>query len=1133
MLTIFDTETRESGFRLKYLELLNWGTFDKKIWRICPDGKSSLLTGGNGSGKTTIADAILTLLVPPMKRYYNQSSGTDQKRDRTEDTYVKGAFKTVQQEGELSPKRQYLRTSDCFSVILGVFFNQDMNDTLTLAQVRWFAGHQLKRWFIISPEPLNIQAHFNLTDSEGKWKKQMAESCRAEFFSSFSQYSHRFSKLFGLKSEKALTLFSQTVGIKVLGNLNEFIRTHMLAEHDTEQDFTKLRANYDNLLSSHKAIEKAKSQLELLKPIMESGDLFERLSGELGQLESAKEAVPAYFAGEKNKYLSQAVEENKSKLEGVREHIETIKEKLAELSSEKEELAVALRTDEVSEQIRYIAKEIENLTKEKNVRQKNAEDYNRIAVSLNLPPDPDESLFRQTITEIGRQKARHEEESESLIRKQSGLENEIKSAERDFYEICQDLESLRQRKSNIPRKNLSIRRRIAESLNIRESEIPFAGELIRVRESEQIWESAIERLMRNFGLNLLVPENLYRAFTQYVNYTQLYGRIVYHRVPEKTAPDMAAPPDPRSLIKKLEIQSDTRFYHWLERYILRAFNYICTEDLKEFERLEKALTPNALVKNRGRHEKDDRPNMLDKANYIFGWDNTEKIRAIETQAKALDSRLQQLKQSVSETVEKRKTLDRKKADMTELSRYDKFSLLDWKPLAAGIEELKSKQQKLLGSSDKIRELETQLRQVKKGIAEKEKERETLSRDQFSLEESIRRYTEEFNANLRLLEAYDHVELEPLFELLIPYIKNTGKLIRLDTIDAVKQAVSQAMDADLKNRGEEASRVEKDIIRKMGYFKHGNEAILEKYPDWLSETVNLREDAAYLPEYRAVYDRIQTEDLPRHKHRFKEFLNEQVVLDIASFKSSLENYAAEIKENIKEINQSLKEIDYNSNPATYIRLAEKDENDVRIRDFKQMLRESMPDPAKLVRGDEQELEFSFNRIKDLIEKLTAESEWRKYVTDVRNWLRFAAEERYREDGAQKQYYEDSQSLSGGEKAKLAYTILGSAIAYQFGIRTRDFNLKSFRFVVVDEAFSKVDPENSVYAMELFKKLNLQLMLVTPLDKIHLAEKYIHTVHYVQNKYQRDSEVYDMSITEYYRRKEFFKQEAALHLAGNEN
>ncbi len=57
-----------------------------------------------------------------------------------------------------------------------------------------------------------------------------------------------------------------------------------------------------------------------------------------------------------------------------------------------------------------------------------------------------------------------------------------------------------------------------------------------------------------------------------------------------------------------------------------------------------------------------------------------------------------------------------------------------------------------------------------------------------------------------------------------------------------------------------------------------------------------------------------------------------------------------------------------------------------------------------------------------------------------------------------------------------------------------------------------------------------MLVTPLDKINLAEKYIHAVHYVENKYQRESSVYDLTMEQYRKEKESFKQQAASALPG---
>jgi uncharacterized protein YPO0396 len=74
------------------------------------------------------------------------------------------------------------------------------------------------------------------------------------------------------------------------------------------------------------------------------------------------------------------------------------------------------------------------------------------------------------------------------------------------------------------------------------------------------------------------------------------------------------------------------------------------------------------------------------------------------------------------------------------------------------------------------------------------------------------------------------------------------------------------------------------------------------------------------------------------------------------------------------------------------------------------------------------------------------------------------------------------MSGGQKAKLAYTILASAIAYHFGLNQENLGAKSFRFVVIDEAFSKSDDDNARYAMELFKNLNLQLLVITPKDKL---------------------------------------------------
>ena len=59
------------GHRLQYMELLNWGTFNNKIWKITPEGENSLLTGAVGSGKSTVFDALTCLLVPYIISTFN------------------------------------------------------------------------------------------------------------------------------------------------------------------------------------------------------------------------------------------------------------------------------------------------------------------------------------------------------------------------------------------------------------------------------------------------------------------------------------------------------------------------------------------------------------------------------------------------------------------------------------------------------------------------------------------------------------------------------------------------------------------------------------------------------------------------------------------------------------------------------------------------------------------------------------------------------------------------------------------------------------------------------------------------------------------------------------------------------
>ena len=131
---------------------------------------------------------------------------------------------------------------------------------------------------------------------------------------------------------------------------------------------------------------------------------------------------------------------------------------------------------------------------------------------------------------------------------------------------------------------------------------------------------------------------------------------------------------------------------------------------------------------------------------------------------------------------------------------------------------------------------------------------------------------------------------------------------------------------------------------------------------------------------------------------------------------------------------------------------------------------------------------------MIDLLREKPDWTAKVTDTRNWLAFAVEERDRETGKQENIHEDTSGKSGGQKAKLAFTILASAVAYQYGIAKDRQNPQSFRFVVVDEMFSRSDETNSRYALQLFAQFHLQLLIVCPFDaRARVVEPFVSSLH----------------------------------------
>jgi uncharacterized protein YPO0396 len=90
------------------------------------------------------------------------------------------------------------------------------------------------------------------------------------FADEFSGYQSKFTRLFGIASDRALRLLHKTQSAKDLGDLNKFLRDFMLDPPETFTVAETLVNEFQVLSSAHEAVLTARRQIEALRPAREA-----------------------------------------------------------------------------------------------------------------------------------------------------------------------------------------------------------------------------------------------------------------------------------------------------------------------------------------------------------------------------------------------------------------------------------------------------------------------------------------------------------------------------------------------------------------------------------------------------------------------------------------------------------------------------------------------------------------------------------------------------------------------------------------------------------------------------------------------------------------------------------------------
>ncbi len=1067
-------QAQRRQFRMRRLQVYNWGTF-QDLHDIAIAEQGFLFVGRSGSGKSTLLDAIASLLTPPQWLSFNAAAreGERSRRDRNLVSYVRGAWgdRTDTASGEIAT--HYLRRGTTWSALALSFVNGE-GRWVTLIHLYWLRGSgaatsDIRRHYMIAERDFDIARALDGFDLDIRGLKRRLHDID-HFGDTFRPYGERFRRLLNIDSEQALKLLHKTQSAKNLGDLNSFLREFMLERPDTFEAAERLVAEFAELDAAHQEVVTARRQVDTLQPAREQYEKLQRLDSDIAANERLLEGIDAYTEGLRITLLETAIGVREARILGLEGEIRQQEQYHEQAQTELRNLASQHR-EQGGERVEQLEDQRRSAERQREERLKNR---GRVAAACRLlgwraPDTP--SVFGAQLTEARARAEAWGEWEESEEQKRDALRDRKKTLESEFAEVRREIAAMERQPSNIPAHMLALRCTIAEHLGCGESELPFVGELMQVREDESAWRGAIERLLHGFALSLLVDKARYSALSEYVDHTHLGGRLVYYRVHDELSAGALQPP-PQSLLHKLQVK-ETVFRPWLEGQLMRRFNYACVENLRDLRSTERALTQAGQVRHgRDRHEKDDRWRIDDRSRWVLGFDNREKLAFYRARAGELGGAIATIEGELNDLREARDQ-ERKR-----LEACYQIVNLDWQAIdvASVLDRIASIERQLkelrqgnralreLGEHlDRQREIVGQAEQIlsekRAGLIVARQERDRYLRERESAKESLATCIQPDEASRAALESRFHVPAKP----------------SLSGLEERRRKVERAIHSDQQALHDQRAACIRRIEQAFAEFKR----------EWPQSGADMDATLEAAPDFLALLQRLERDGLPRHEKRFFDMLREQSSENLAALNTYLSQARKDIHARMELVNEGLAEAEFN--PGTCLQIEVHDRHLPDVREFNRQVAEVL---RHAWRAEREVAERRFLMLKALVKRLSGEASedrrWRELVLDVRLHVEFIGREIDRQ-GAEVEIYRSGAGKSGGQREKLATTCLAAALRYQLG--GSEGALPTYASVVLDEAFAKADNEFTELAMRIFEKFGFQMIVATPLKAVMTLEPFI--------------------------------------------
>lgn len=1086
------------------MQLVNWGGFEGHHQVTFAD-TATLLTGASGTGKSTLLDAYIALMMDSKTPFNGASNDNVTGRARGADqrsilSYMRGKTDASREPGTGRLRDDVLRGSDAATWSgIAMTWQNDAGERFTALRLYYAPvsaqvfGDVVKKLATIK-DAMDLSQVAEFAAQQFPQRPMESRFPGLAFESSYEAFAATLHTRLAIGASgdgaKALKLLARIQGGRQFVTVDGLYKDMVLEKPQTFAVADQAVEHFDDIQTSYNIMKTAEQQVEVLRDIP---GLHQAMMSAIAEAELIDTFRISYPLGTATPFalwqcraeaalLHQAVSANRASYQELGEKAAEARKKHTALKAKISDLKQQQRLNG-GDALEAAERALEGLGEDLTAARAERAKFDARTEALGQHPKTREQFeaLRQDseafLSGFPAKKDNLQELRDQTIRDAGPL-----STEREELQL--EADSLAGRQGLVPRDLHAARLTVAEAMGLTQDDLPFVAELIDMQPQFEQWRTAAELALGGFAVTMLVDQNLLPRLRRAINSQKMRRRLRFEGVPARQ--DVRRQPDNAILPGRL-LYREGPFTGWLANTLTAKFGFTCVESAADLDSADLGLTVTGQTRQgqRGAHGGHGAP-------HVIGFSNVGWLRQIAERITAIDTRLADLQRTATGYERQAATLDRQRDGHMHVTATT-WAAIDVQSVENAIKEQTSILERLLANSDILQELKQTEEKAQTELEDTDRGMYAAEDEQKKLDHKHQQLTADEERNSALLQSLEGdpspvLTQEQETRLQAEYEK-TGQPWSLDEFRLAIPRIRQAL-------ADQASRARRDADSQAKLLC----AAFQRFQDrW--ERPNLGVGVNSYGGYQEILDHLLAEGLHERRVKFSRQVSDWTGVDLLALHGAYEESIEEIETRLVPVNEILAGLPFGpGRDRLHINLRRTESKD--IAQFRRELKTLASDTTQL--RDNREIEARFGRLKRFIDRIRKSEKVaeREYLIDVRRHVEIDAERRDLQ-GRQLSVYTSVGGKSGGESQELVAFIVGAALRYQLG----DADLARPRYapVFLDEGFVKSDAEFTGRAVGAWQALGFQLIIGAPLDKVTGIEPYMDELYQVTKNARKHSHI----------------------------